>query len=644
MFRIALIGQPNCGKSTLFNQVAGYKAETGNFPGTTVTFTESKVQIMGEKVDLVDLPGTYSLTGSNPAEREVLRYLASHEVDVILNVLDATQLMQGLELTLELMELGKPMVVGMNMMDEAGRLGYRIDGPKLEERLGVPVLPLVARRGRGVQPLFKETLRIANNGQGTHRIPYKNPSLEEAIAELAAHFNGRVNSWDAEALAIRLLEDGEQLQAQVEEAFPHLIPDIEDKKKKIAENLGKDPMWAFSAERHSLAQEFTQDILTRGEERITWQTRLDDLFLHPFWGYVLLLFVLWSFFQGVYSVGTALEGPLLQMFSWVSMEITQLIGTGSLLADVLVGGVQGIAGGAAIVLPYLIPFLIGMGFLEDVGYLPRVAFLMDALMRRLGLHGKAIVPFILGYGCSVPAVMSTRTLQDRRDRFLAATLATMIPCAARVAVIFGLVAYYLGSQAALGIYIYNLVVIAIVGRVLSWRFLKDTHGLILEVPPYRLPSGRTVFHKAWFRVKEFIVEAWPLLILGSMALELANHFRVSDVLNTFLRPITWVLGLPSVVGVPLIFGILRKELSLVMLRQALGVFDFSSALTPVQMITFTIFVVFYIPCLATLAALRREFTARDTILIAVLSVVIAMIAALVARGFAYFLAPVLSLQ
>ncbi|MBS3753348.1 MAG: ferrous iron transport protein B [Anaerolineales bacterium] len=642
--KIALIGQPNCGKSTLFNQVAGYKAETGNFPGTTVKYTESKVQVLGEKVDLVDLPGTYSLTGTNLAEKEVLRYLASHEVDVILNVVNATQLMQGLELSLELMELGKPMVIGVNMMDEAGRLGYDIDGPALREKLGVPVLPLVARRGRGIQKLFTTALRIGNDGQGSQRIPFQNPSLEEAIADIAQHFDGKIEGWDPEALAIRLLEDGEEMQEQVEKEVPRVVAEIEKKKQAIEKELGKEPLWAFSAERHILAQELTEQVLSKGEERMTWQARLDKAFLHPFWGYVLLLIVLWTFFQVVYKVGITLEDPLLAAFNALSAQLSQWIGSGSLLANVVVGGVQGIAGGAAIVLPYLIPFLVGMGFMEDVGYLPRVAFLMDALMRRLGLHGKAIVPFILGYGCSVPAVMSTRTLEEKRDRFLSATLATMIPCAARVAVIFGLVAYYLGSQVALGIYIYNLVVIAIVGRLLSNRFLKDTPGLILEVPPYRLPSGRTVFHKTWFRAREFILEAWPLLILGSMALELANHYRISDLLNTLLQPVTWVLGLPSAVGMPLIFGVLRKELSLVMLRQALGVMDFSNALSPVQMITFTIFVVFYIPCLATLAALRREFSTRDTVLIAGLSVVIAMVAALIARGFAYLIAPVLSFQ
>jgi len=641
--KIALIGQPNCGKSTLFNQVAGYKAETGNFPGTTVTFTESKVKIMGETVDLVDLPGTYSLTGSNLAEKEVMSYLASNEVDAIINLVDASHLMQGLELTLEILELGKPVVVGLNMMDEASRLGYEIDGQALRERLGVPVFPVVASRGRGIQRLFTTSLRIANNGTGTERIPYQHQVLEDAISSVASKIDGKFEDWHPEALAIRLLGDGDEMQARVKETQPDLLSSVETYKQEIARTLGKDPDWAFSADRHVLAQSLTEDVMRRSEERVTWQTRLDDFLLHPVGGYVILLLVLWGFFQVVYMVGSTLEGPLLAAFDWLSLQLTTMIPGQELLAGVLVGGIQGIAGGAAIVLPYLLPFLLGMGFLEDVGYLPRVAFLMDALMNKLGLHGKAIVPFILGYGCSVPAVMSTRTMQDRRDRFLAATLATMVPCAARIAVIFGLVAYYLGSQAALGIYIFNIVMIAITGRLLSWRFKDDDPGMILEVPPYRLPTGKTVFHKTWFRAREFVIEAWPLLIIGSMLLALANYFNVSDVLNAAIRPITWVLGLPSAVGVPLVFGVLRKELSLVMLRQALGVADFSSALNPVQMITFTIFVVFYIPCLATLAALRREFNTRLAVVIALLTVVIAMVAALIARGLGIVLVPFMSI-
>jgi ferrous iron transport protein B len=208
----------------------------------------------------------------------------------------------------------------------------------------------------------------------------------------------------------------------------------------------------------------------------------------------------------------------------------------------------------------------------------------------------------------------------------------MVPCAARIAVIFGLIAFYLGSRIALLIYIFNILVIALTGRILSWRILKESPGLILEVPPYRMPTLKAMFYKTWFRAKEFVIEAWPLLIGGSIFLELAQRYQFADLLNLLTRPFTWILGLPSEVGLPLIFGVLRKELSLIMLRQALAVSDISLVLTPEQMITFTIFVVFYIPCLATLAALRRELNTRDMLIIAGLSVLVAMVTALIGRG------------
>jgi ferrous iron transport protein B len=260
---------------------------------------------------------------------------------------------------------------------------------------------------------------------------------------------------------------------------------------------------------------------------------------------------------------------------------------------------------------------------------------MDALMHRMGLHGKAIVPFILGYGCNVPAVMSTRMLEDRRDRYLASALATLVPCAARLAVVFGLVAFYLGPTVALWIYLFNLFVIAITGRIISALLPEDTPGMILEMPVYRVPTLRTVVHKAWFRAKEFIIEAWPILIIGSIVLSILNYFDLARVINVLVLPITWLLGLPQEVGVPLIFGILRKELSLIMLRQALNVSDFSQGLTSIQMITFTVFVVFYVPCLATLAMLKRELGKKDMLSIAGLTVLIAMVAAMVARGIAW---------
>jgi ferrous iron transport protein B len=639
--RIALIGQPNSGKSTLFNQVSGYKAETGNFPGTTVTFTESKVQVLGKTIELVDLPGTYSLTASNLAEQEVIDYLMSHEVDAIINILDASHLTQGLGLTLELLELGQPVVVGMNMMDEAARLGLTIDGERLQEILGVPVLPLIASRGRGIQRLFTTALQVAEEGQGASRFPYKNKMLEKKVQDVGAKLEGNKLGWKPEALAIRLLENGTELFEQLDGSSPALREFIQKQKEEIVEQHGDEPEWAFAAERHARSQELVSRIVTRGEERVTWQSRLDDILLHPVWGYLVMVAILYLFFLAVYHVGSLLEEPLLEIFNLFSAEVTQLLGGKTFWTRLIGSAIQGIAGGVAIVLPYLVPFLLGMGFLEDVGYLPRLAFMMDALMHRLGLHGKAIVPFILGYGCNVPAVMATRTLRDRRDRFLAALLSTMVPCAARLAIVFGLVAFYLGPGYAVAIYGFNIMVIALIGRVISAYILQDSPGMILEVPTYRLPTLSSVLKKAWFRIREFVVEAWPMLIIGSVILELAMIFDVARIFNVALRPLTWVLDLPQAVGMPLVFGILRKELSLIMLRQALQVTDFSAALTPIQMVTFTVFVVFYVPCLATLAALRRELGTRDMLVIAGATVVIALVAAIFARLIMTLFAPIL---
>jgi len=637
--RCVLVGQPNSGKSTLFNQVAGYKAHTGNFSGTSVTYTESKVRVTGEVMDLVDLPGTYTLAGSNPAERETLKYLGSHHVDVIVNVIDASHLAQGLELTLEILDLGYPTVVALNMMDEAARYGMRIDGLKLQELIGAPVLPLIASKGRGIRNLFVTAQRFGEKQIIPPRPMYE-PTIERAIQDIVQGLDGRRHTLNPQALAIKLIEaDADNLDdnlKKMEIDSPDLLERIGRLQSEIRDLRGQDPIWVLSAERHVMAANLVRQVVELGNRQISWRDRLDNFLLHPFWGYLLLVTILLLFFEVIYGVGSALECPLLTVFNSLESTLIGLIGSETFIAGIVSGILQGVAGGVAIVLPYLVPFLLGLGFLEDIGYLPRVAFMMDALMHRIGLHGKAVVPFILGYGCNVPAVMSTRMLEDRRDRFLAATLATLVPCAARLAVVFGLVAFYLGPRIALGIYLFNLLTIAITGRLISAMLPEETPGLILEMPVYRMPTFRTMIQKAWFRAKEFVVEAWPILIVGSVVLAVLNYLDFADYLNILVRPFTWLLGLPGKTGVPLIFGILRKELSLIMLRQALGVADFSAALTHAQMISFTVFVVFYIPCLATLAVLRRELGYRAMLVISGLTVIIATIAALVARGFAWF--------
>ena len=634
--RFALIGQPNCGKSTLFNQVAGYKAETGNFAGTTVTFTETKVRVLGDVVELVDLPGTYTLLGTNPAERVVLDYLVDKPVDAIINVIDATHLVQGLTLTLELMELGRPLVLVINMMDEAKRQGLKLDGEKLESLLGIPVMPMIATRGQGIREAFTRTWHIAQE----KRIPTPkvySEEIEKSVISLKKELEKDNYPVSRRAIVVKLLEGDPVLTEQVSRKIPHVLEHIQKELDVLCHQSSRQAVWLIASERQRLAREMARKVSSQQQTQLTLRDRLDDYLLHPFWGYVFLLAILGLFFYVVYGFGKMLEEPLLNFFNHLDMLILNALHANGFIAQVVSGAVQGISGGLAIVLPYLVPFLVGLGFLEDIGYLTRIAFMMDSLMHRMGLHGKAIVPFILGYGCNVPAIMSTRIMEDKRDRFLSAALSTMVPCAARLAVVFGLVAFYVGPWAALGIYFYNLLIIAITGRIITIFLPEDSPGLILEMPVYRWPTVKTITAKAWFRIREFIFEAWPILIIGSVVLAIMNYFSVTRYLDALLQPFNWLLGLPREVGTPLIFGIFRKELSLIMLAQAFGTTNYAAIMTPQQMVVFTVFVVFYVPCLATIISIRNELGAKAMWAISALTVVVATIAALIVRlGFLLF--------
>lgn len=631
--RIALVGQPNCGKSTIFNHWVGTKAHTSNLTGTTVEFLESEAMIGGQRVTVIDLPGAYSLTSLDEAEVETRNVVLGPSVDVVVNIIDAALVSRSLELTLELIELGRPLVVGLNMVDEATRKGVRVDPQALARRLGVPVVETVARRGLGVQALAVEAVRAAAATTAPAPVIFS-ADIERVVAAVAGRVaeRGTPPGISPRLAAVKLLERDPWFESWAREHAPDVLAAVEHDAPALEAARGAERAQIVAAERHARAMELGEAASTVGRPNATWSDRLDAAIMHPVLGLPLLALVLYGLFFAVFAGGALLEAPLFGLFETWTARLGEVLGTKTLAFAALQGLLLGLGGALGLVLPYLVPFLIGMTILEDVGYLPRVGYLIDGLMHRVGLHGKSAIPLILGFGCSVPAVMATRILDSRRDRVLTAMLAVLTPCVARTTVLFGLVGAFVGPHWAFALFVVDLVVIAAVGRLLAMILPTPTPGLILEIPTYRAPSIRTVASTVWLRVRDFLKTATPLLVLGSVAMSVLGAVGADAGFNWIARPFTWALGIPFVLGIPLLFGIFRKELALVMVVQAVGTANLASALSRGEMVTFTLFVLFYVPCVATLAVLRRELGWRATLAVSGGTVAIATVVGLLSRG------------
>jgi ferrous iron transport protein B len=635
--KIALVGQPNCGKSTIFNKVAGYKSISTNFPGATVEFTKSHVKIQNHTFDLYDLPGTYSLLSQDAAEEETKKMVYAGDVDVIINVVDASLLGRSLELTLELLDFKTPVILCLNMMDEASRKGITIDTDYLSALLQIPVIETIGSQGHGITQLFNKSLELARNPR-ENRPPEMTKHVQEVANDLSRHLTKKnlVKEKTSDLFAKKILEQDPFFIEQLPLDNKSLEYKIQSSQKALCKPHGITSDEVISNERHAIAMKLFERSAKVKKPKISRRDKIDDLLMHPVWGYVFMLVFLFAFFNVVFKMGAFFEGYVLQFFNSAIKEQLLNISSNTFVITLLDGIIQGIAGGIAIVIPFLLPFLIGLGLLEDFGYLPRIAFLMDRFMHRIGLHGTAVIPGMLGYGCSVPAVMATRILSSRRDRFIASVVAVLVPCAARMTIILGLVGYYLGGTAAFLIYFFNIIVISIIGTILSRLMPEDIPGMILEMPSYQLPSIKVVLAKTWLRLKDFVIIAWPILIIGSAILSISQWYQLDAYINTFTRPITYLLDLPTEVGTTLIFGIMRKELSMLMLFQALGTSNVISVMSQTQILVFTLFVVFYIPCLATLGVLAKEIGLKRTIYTTFGTLFVALFIGLLGRVFGLF--------
>jgi len=400
--------------------------------------------------------------------------------------------------------------------------------------------------------------------------------------------------------------------------------------RKIEKVHGEPSPIVMASERYGIASHIAKEV-TRivSPPRITLEDRLSALTAHRIMGYPILASIMAIMFSTIFVVGGFLVGFLEGLFENTLIPIVNSLLSGALppIAVKIIdeGLLSGIVAGITIALPFIVPFYIILAILEDSGYLPRAAFLMDNLMHKMGLHGKAFIPLLLGYGCSVPACMGCRIMETDRERFLAGVAVVLIPCAARTVVILGLMGRYVGLHIALVIYLFDLVLVFSLAK-LAYRALPgEPVGLIMEMPPYRIPSLVAVAKKTWARTKDFIYIAFPLIIAGSIALQFVMASGAIWYFVNFLSPlITGWLGLPQLGGIPLIFGVLRKELTLILLAEIAGTTDFEKILTPVQMIVFALVTMIYIPCISTIAALVREFGWKRAIGVSVVDILLAL--------------------
>ncbi len=622
---MAFVGNPSVGKSAFFSRLTGIGVVVANYPGTTVELTHGSINAGSKKVDVVDLPGIYSLGASTEDEKVSKRYLLREYPDVIINVVDATRLERNLYLTLQLLELDIPMVVALNQMDSAKEMGIEIDIEKLSDYLGVPVIPTVATKGLGLDDVVLSALEEELSTEKRRRVHYDN-HIRRAIERLDADFPEI-----GYGIKVRALERDEEFVKL--SCRPHDADLLLATSESITEDIEKAHEMQISdtiaRDLYGEAGYIVDRVRTQSEHKITFKEKIDSLLTSEYVGITgLIVAILLTFFV-VFTLGGFLEEGIVSLFeTYLIFPVEEMLADSSpIFRNVIIYSLLGIEAGFAIAIPYIAVFYIILSLFEDSGYLTRASFLLDNWTHKVGLHGRAVIPLILGLGCNVPAIMSTRALNTMRERRIASVLIALTPCSARTVIILGLVGTFVGYWAAISIYVLELVIIFGTGWVLGKGLSGEKTGLIMEMAPLRRPDQKATLQKTWLRVREFIYVAFPLLVAGSALLGLLDAIGVLDIFQTVVEPVSvGVFGLPAFAATALIFGVLRKEMALQILAVLAGTANFAQVLTPIQMYSFAVITTIYIPCVATIAILKHELGWKDTAVISMFTISLALLA------------------
>ena len=655
---IALIGNPNCGKTSLFNELCNGHERVGNYSGVTVDAKDGHFDYKGFHFKVVDLPGTYSLSSYSPEERYVRKYLNDEVPDVIINVVVASNLERNLYLTTELIDMDRSMVIALNMYDEMQASGAKLDHEALAGMIGVPIVPTVSKSGQGVHELLDTVIQVFENTCKTVRHVHVNlgQEIEEAIRTLSSEVKKSnlpiVQKFASRYISIKLLEnDAEILEETKDDPNIARWREIRDRAVEHIESVGnEDIVSAIASEKYgfisgALRETYTPE--TSSSEQKTTDI-IDAIVTHKLFGFPIFLLIMWFIFWATFELGAYPMDWIDAGVGWLGDTVREMMPAGP-LKDMIVDGIIGGVGGVIVFLPNIMILYFFISFMEDSGYMARAAFIMDKIMHKMGLHGKSFIPLVMGFGCNVPAVMSSRIIESRSSRLITMLIIPFMSCSARLPIYLLLVGTFFpenGSLVIFSLYVLSIVVAIITAKLMrKTMFKKDETPFVMELPPYRVPTAKASLHHMWEKGEQYLRKMGGVILVGSIIIWALSYFprdfsksnedltreelvkQQEDSylasIGRFVEPVVEPLGFNWKGSVALISGATAKEIVV----STLGVLYASDSeaaeslpqriaavnpdtghpdFTPLVALSFMVFVLLYFPCIATVVAISRE--------------------------------------
>ncbi len=639
MIVAALTGNPNSGKTTVFNNLTGARQHVGNWPGVTVEKKEGVSKYDSKEFTVVDLPGTYSVTAYSIEEMIVRNFISQERPDVVVDVVDASNLERNLYLFSQLIELGRPVILALNMMDEATKKGIAIDTQLLSTLLGSPVVPMVAVKNRGTEELKMAIIESVERGEQFREIKVNyGKEIEEEIEKIEEalkqniEYSPILKQHNTRWLAIKALEGDEHVLRELRKHFGEesgILKKIESSVRHIESIYKQDIESVIVDYRYGFISGVVREAVKR--ERKEYESRsdkIDNILTNRILGLPFFALFMWLMFFSTFYLGKFPARWIEILIGYVADGISNLITSPHWIRSLLVDGIVGGVGSVIVFVPQIFIMFLFISIIEDSGYMARAAFIMDRLMHWLGLHGKSFIPMIMGFGCNVPAVMATRTLESERDRKLTILINPLVSCTARLPV-YALftAAFFAANQGTVTFSIYMLgIILAVLMAKLFRRFLfpGESEPFVMELPPYRFPTLKSTFIHMWERGSMFLRKAGTVILAGSMIMWILAYMppgagygsskSLAGRIGHFLQPVVKPLGFDWQAVVALIFGFVAKELVVSAYGTLFGVGEDKTAIiariqgnfTPLSAYAFMAFTLLYTPCLATVAVIRKE--------------------------------------